>query len=69
MMLSSDPRPAESTLPRARRPAMATREVLFAMATPPIGRSEALWPTWLVPSDATWRRRPTRPHTNDARSE
>jgi hypothetical protein len=68
-MLSADPRPTETPLPRARRPPTATREVLFAMATPPMGRSEALWPTWLVPSDASWNRKPSRPHMNDARSD
>jgi hypothetical protein len=68
-MLTSDPRASDAPALRARRPPMATREVLFAMATPPVGRSEALWPTWLVPSDAAWRRRPSRPRTNDARSD
>jgi hypothetical protein len=68
-MLSADPRTTESPLPRARRPPMATREVLFAMTAPPLERSEALWPTWLVPAEATWRRRPSRPHSNDARSD
>ena len=69
MMLSSDAQLAEKPAHRARRPPMATRELLFAMATPPIGRSEALWPTWLAPIAATWRRRPLRTHPTDARSE
>ena len=37
-MLSADPRTTETPLPRARRPTVATRELLFAMATPPLGR-------------------------------
>jgi len=68
-MLSAESRPTDSPIPRTRRPPTATREVLFAMATPPMGRSEALWPNWLVPSDAVWRRRSSRHRTNDARSD
>ncbi len=69
-MLSTIDLPAtEKQAPRNRRPPVATRELLFAMATPPIGRSEALWPTWLAPIAATWRRRPLRTHPNSFRSE
>jgi len=68
-MLSADPRPTEAPLPRHRRPSVATRQLLFAMATPPIGRSEALWPTWLVPVASTWRRRPARSRSPDSRSD
>jgi hypothetical protein len=68
-MLSAEPRPTESPLPKPRRPAVATRELLFAMATPPIGRSEALWPMWLAPVSSNWRRRPSRPRPTTARSD
>ena len=56
---------------RARRPPTATRELLFAMATPPMARSEALWPSWLNPiAAASWRRAsPSRAHPHESRSE
>ena len=68
-MLTSET-PAPEAPVRARRPPMATRELLFAMATPPLARSEALWPTWLSPLGATWRRASaSRSHPHGNRSE
>jgi hypothetical protein len=55
MMLTGE-NPATEAVPRSRRPTSATRELLFAMATPPMARSEALWPSWLSPIGANWRR-------------
>jgi hypothetical protein len=69
MLSTIDTPPSERQAPRIRRPSVATRELLFAMATPPLGRSDSLWPTWLAPIADTWRRRPLRTHPTETRSE
>jgi hypothetical protein len=69
MMLSGETMAPEPEV-RARRPMTATRELLFAMATPPMARSEALWPTWLSPLGASWKRsNGSRTHPTENRSE
>ena len=68
-MLTREAAPPEPTV-RVRRPPTATRELLFAMASPPSIRSEALWPTWLSSVGASWRRPgPPRSRPRDSRSE
>lgn len=56
--------PMEPT-PRNRRPPTAPTGMVFAMAAPPVERTDVLWPSWLSPVGASWRRptafRPNRP--------
>jgi hypothetical protein len=56
MMLSGDPVPPEAPA-RLRRPtASPSQGLIFALASPPVGRTEVLWPSWLAPIGASWKR-------------
>ena len=63
---------APETLPKSRRTTLAGSPGLILALTPPpaTGRNEALWPSWLSPIGAAWRRPAAAPNTGTSeRSE
>ena len=69
-MLSGDPVPPE-TINRPRRAnAAPSQGLIFALATPPAGRADTVWPSWLSPIGASWKRPAAfRTQSKDPRSE
>lgn len=57
MMLRGEGVAPESS-PKSRRPSVNGSPGLILALTPPpaTGRNEALWPSWLSPIGAAWRR-------------
>ena len=57
MMLRGDSAVPESS-PKSRRPTPSGASGLILALTPPptAARNEALWPSWLSPIGATWKR-------------
>jgi hypothetical protein len=50
---------------RTRRNPSPPPGMVFAMASPPVERMDVLWPSWLSPVGASWRR-PTAFRSNHA---
>jgi hypothetical protein len=60
--------PLEPTQRNRRSPSPPTGMV-FAMAAPPVERTDVLWPSWLSPVGASWRRPTAFRSNHPTRSE
>lgn len=71
MMLRGDPVPPETLAKMRRPPTLGSPGVLLALTPPPTaGRTEALWPSWLSPIGASWKRPAAAPNADPSqRSE